>query len=170
MLAGTYRFVFTLPYLCFFWMWKLYRNNFYLGNLNLPCFSKKAKKTWEIKGEKFTPHNRTNRTSKRKSSRLTRHRAGKLIALFKHTRTLKFKGNKYPQNGSKFTNHKPWPFEPVEVNFCFRRGLLESAEPSDFDWRRRNPKSKDVFDIAGRVISETALMGSFLLAVQEYAC
>ena len=23
MLTGTYRFVFTLPYLCFFWIWKL---------------------------------------------------------------------------------------------------------------------------------------------------
>ena len=22
------------------------------------------------------------------------------------------------------TNHKPWPFEPVGVNFCFLRGLL----------------------------------------------
>ena len=30
------------------------------------------------------------------------------------------------------TNHKPWLFEPVEVNFCFLRGLLESAEPFRF--------------------------------------
>ena len=27
-------------------------------------------------------------------------------------------------------NHKPWPFEPVEVNVCFLRGPLESAKPS----------------------------------------
>ena len=24
------------------------------------------------------------------------------------------------------TNHKPWPFEPVKVKFCFLRGLLRS--------------------------------------------
>ena len=41
MLAKTYRFVsVTLPYLCLFWIWKLYRNN-----INLPCFSIKKLKT-----------------------------------------------------------------------------------------------------------------------------
>ena len=28
------------------------------------------------------------------------------------------------QNGSKSTNHKPWPFEPIKVKFCYLRGLL----------------------------------------------
>ena len=36
MLEGTYRFVFTLPYLCFFRIWKLHRNDLFL-----PCFSEK---------------------------------------------------------------------------------------------------------------------------------
>ena len=31
MLALMYQFVFTLLYLCFFWVWKLYRNNFTWG-------------------------------------------------------------------------------------------------------------------------------------------
>ena len=31
MLASMYQFVFTLLYLCFFWVWKLYRNNFTWG-------------------------------------------------------------------------------------------------------------------------------------------
>ena len=31
-------------------------------------------------------------------------------------------GNK--QHGLKSTNHKPWPFELVEVNMCFLGGLL----------------------------------------------
>ena len=36
MLEGTYRFVFTLPYLCFFCIWKLNRNDLFF-----PCFSEK---------------------------------------------------------------------------------------------------------------------------------
>ena len=36
-------------------------------------------------------------------------------------RTFKHKST---QNGSKSTNHKPWIFELVIVNFCFPRGLL----------------------------------------------
>jgi len=28
------------------------------------------------------------------------------------------------QNGSKSTDHQPWPFEPVKVEFCFLRGPL----------------------------------------------
>ena len=36
-------------------------------------------------------------------------------------RTLKHRNT---QNRSKSTNHKPWPFEPVKVKFCFLRGPL----------------------------------------------
>ena len=38
-------------------------------------------------------------------------------------RTLKHRNT---QNGSNppITNHKPWPFEPVKVKFCFLRGPL----------------------------------------------
>ena len=32
--------------------------------------------------------------------------------------------NTQTQNGSISTNHKPWPFEPVKVKFCFLRGPL----------------------------------------------
>ena len=35
------------------------------------------------------------------------------------------------QNGSKSTNHKLWPFEPVQVNICFLRGPLD-------DWRNKH--------------------------------
>ena len=57
---------------------------------------------------------------------------GAFTGLFKTT--LKFKSrlhncvfaavnHNYDHNPS-ITNHKPWPFEPVEVNFCFLRGPL----------------------------------------------
>ena len=36
-------------------------------------------------------------------------------------RTFKHRNS---QNGSKSTNQKPWPFEPVEINLCFLRGPL----------------------------------------------
>ena len=36
-------------------------------------------------------------------------------------RTLKQRNT---QNGSKSTNHKSWPFEPIKVKLCFLRGLL----------------------------------------------
>ena len=32
--------------------------------------------------------------------------------------------NRNKQHGLKSTNHKPWPFELVEVNMCFLGGLL----------------------------------------------
>ena len=60
-------------------------------------------------------------------------------ALFKNMRTLKFKSrlhncvfrcrqswlrqNKTDPN-PPITNHKPWPFEPFKVKFCFLRGPL----------------------------------------------
>ena len=37
-------------------------------------------------------------------------------------RTLKHRNTR---NGSKSTNHKSWPFEPVKVKFCFLRGPLK---------------------------------------------
>ena len=41
------------------------------------------------------------------------------------------------QNGSKSTIHKPWPFEPVEVNSCFLRGpprWLVAAKNVNVSW------------------------------------
>ena len=39
-----------------------------------------------------------------------------------HLKTWKHK--KWMDIHHAVTNHKPWPFEPIEVNFCFLRGLL----------------------------------------------
>ena len=58
MLAGTCQFVFTLPYLCFFSMRKLYRNN-----LNLSCFSIKEdrkSKAIEVKLNALFKNTRSN--------------------------------------------------------------------------------------------------------------
>ena len=62
------------------------------------------------------------------------------------------------QNGWKSTNHKQWLFEPVVVNFCFLRGPLRRHGAFRF-WltSQKNAKSWDVLDIAGRVLSETAV-------------
>ena len=40
------------------------------------------------------------------------------------------------QNGSKSTNHKPWPFKPVEVNFCFLGPLrrLMTGKNANVSW------------------------------------
>ena len=65
------------------------------------------------------------------------------------TETSKQKNKK--QNKLKSTNHKPWPFEPAEVNFCFLRGPLESAKLSHFEEKQNNSKSKDVLVIAPQV-------------------
>ena len=65
-------------------------------------------------------------------------------------RTLKFK-SKEPWNTEThkkdrnplITNHKPWPFETVEVNFCFLRGRLRRHRTFRV-WltSQRNSKSK----------------------------
>ena len=82
-----------------------------------------------------------------------------VTVLFKNRRTLKFRaafttalfvavnhnydhkqrtlthGN--TQNGSKSTNHESWPFEPVEINYCFLRGPLRwltQAKNANVSW------------------------------------
>ena len=89
-------------------------------------------------------------TSKHKSSGSTRQ----FTVFFKNKQTLKFKGimntHKTDRN-PLITNHKPWPFEPVEVSFCFLRGHLESAKPSDYDCWAEKPQILTPFYMAGRI-------------------
>ena len=86
----------------------------------------------------------------------------KLTALFKNAplqkqRTLKHRNT---QNGSKSTSHKSqitnhyllFPKRSAEMWRQLRRQFFRFWLTS-----QKSPKSKDVFDIAGRVLSETAL-------------
>ena len=55
-----------------------------------------------------------------------------------NTETHKTDGN------PPITNHKPWPFEPIKVNFCFLRGPLR--------WlKRSNVLSRNVLILAANI-------------------
>ena len=110
---------------------------------DLPCFSKTCE-FWKHESSWWTnPHE----SSKHESSWWTRHRAGRPTVLFKNMWTLKFKATNTHKTDRNppVTNHKPWPFEPLEVKFCFLKGPLESAQSSDFVWRRRKPQNPKTF-------------------------
>ena len=52
-------------------------------------------------------------------------------------RTLKHKNTHIRQKNRPITNHKPWSFEPAEVNFCFLRGPLRwlmAAKNANVSW------------------------------------
>ena len=68
MLAGTYRFVLAFPYLCFFWIWKLYRKN-----LNLLCFTIKKKKKLRAKVKRTTLFKNTRPNSEVQKQRTEKH-------------------------------------------------------------------------------------------------
>ena len=142
MLAGTYQFVFTL---CFFWIWKLAIGTISLENLNLPSYINKAKKKRELKCAKF---NITQRNIKAQILRIDKT----IYCVFQKQANSKVQRHyEYTQNRSKSINHKPWPFEPVEVSFCFLRGHLESAKPSDYDCWAEKPQILTPFYMAGRI-------------------
>ena len=128
MLEGTYRFVFTLPYLCFFCIWKLHRNDLFL-----PCFSEKKIKKNSTKAN--------------------------LTLLFKKTRpnseVMKSNELRNTQNRSKSTNHKS---PNTTFLFSLRRPVRCEGEIRIWLTSQKNPKANDVFDIAGQVLSETAVV------------
>ena len=75
MLAGTYRFVLTLPLLCFLWIWQLYRNNFTFGILTsqkLKNLRAKVKLTVLFKKKKHLTLKRTNTEN---GSKYTNHKS-----------------------------------------------------------------------------------------------
>ena len=61
------------------------------------------------------------------------------------------------QNGSKSTNHKPGPFEPVKVKFCFLRGPLRwltAAKNAIVSW---------VLNVRIRTFVKSAVNGNCLI-------
>ena len=79
----------------------------------------------------------------------------KTYCAFQNSEIQKQQTHKTDRN-RPITNHKPWPFEPVEVTFCFLRGPLESTMSSDFDWRCRKPKIPRCFwHLRSRVIQNS---------------
>ena len=64
--------------------------------------------------------------------------------------------SKFTNHQSPITNHKPWPFEPVEVNFCFLRGPLRwlmAAKNANVSW---------FFNFGIRVFLKSTVIGSVL--------
>ena len=53
-----------------------------------------------------------------------------LFAADHKQQTLKHRNKKKDRNPPPIKNHKSWPFEPVEVNFCFLRGPLRWVTPA----------------------------------------
>ena len=65
-------------------------------------------------------------------------------------------GTHKTDRNSPITNHKPWPFEPVEVNFCFLRGPLRwlmAAKNANISW---------LLNFGIRVFLKSAVMGRVL--------
>ena len=59
-----------------------------------------------------------------------------IITTIRKQRTLKQEKHKTDRN-PPITNHKPWPFELVKVNFCFLRGSLSwltAAKNANVSW------------------------------------
>ena len=131
----------------------------YIGTIS-PCELRKQK-NWELKWEKFTS---LNRISKHKSSRSTRQRVWKHIAHFKNMRTLKFKSNEHSQNGSESTNQKLqtmtfWTYWSKLL--CSKESARKCGAFRFWLTLQKNPKSKDLFDITGRVLSEIAVITTY---------
>ena len=101
-----------------------------------------------------------------------------LSALFINTRNLKFKSRLHDyvfrfrescvitmtsnqpwkteihktDRSPPITVHKPWPFEPVEVKFCFRRGSLRWLTEA------KNPNVSGLFNFRVRVFLKSSVI------------
>ena len=140
MFAGKCWFVFTLPYLCFLWIWKLYRNNFTLGISTCHVSVRRQKnvkaKTWKL-----------NVTQKNIIAQILPTHYTKWIDIHKSQTMIFWTG------WSKFL----FPKRSVRKHRAFRFWLMS----------QKNLKSKDVFDITGRVFSKTAVNNIFLLPLSR---
>ena len=99
MLTGTYRFVFTLPYLCFFWIWKLEQSK-------LAMFQYKEDKKLRAEVKLSNTRDRTGLSSK--ATNLETHKAR----------------DRNPPN----TNHKLWPFVCWEVRLVWKGESANSSD------------------------------------------
>ena len=60
-----------------------------------------------------------------------------VFTAFNHILTITSNKPWKTKKGSKSTNHKPWPFEPVKLKFCFLRGPLRwltAAKNANVNW------------------------------------
>ena len=119
---------------------------FHFGNLNLPCFSKQIKKTWELKSWKAT-NLETQRHTKHQSSKSQIMtfwgRLSKLLSVFPKRSAKKPPSLQVPvvqkvDSTIHWINHYP-----LDNAIGWRYPTFEQPVP-DFDWRRRktqNPKT-----------------------------